>query len=64
LKVKENHYYGELDGKCEYFYPDGKIKKVVNYYMGSRHGWTIYYDVAGKAIKSIWYYNDGSIFVK
>lgn len=57
---EENYFYGNRNGECLYYYPDGKIKEQRNYENGVLHGLYKSYDITGKLLLTQMY-NHGQI---
>jgi antitoxin component YwqK of YwqJK toxin-antitoxin module len=58
LKMKGNYVDGRLEGKVEYFNPNGTIERLCRYKNHLKHGWWIAYDMGGKETNRMYYWNN------
>lgn len=61
LKEEDNYYYGEMDGICRSYYPNGKPEQEESYMLGKKEGPCRYYDKDGNLIKTVYYFNGNEI---
>ena len=57
LITKGNYYYGLKDGTWKYWFPDGKLKRVINWHKGLLDGTSKIYNKEGVLVRTMEYKN-------